>query len=129
MAFVRGMLHGEGLAVAVIAAWVFVAEQDWSWMLLASLFLAPDVSLAGFLLGKRLGAVVYDLAHNYVLAGAFLLAGLWASSDLLLGAGLVLATHVGVDRLMGYGLKIPGEEFKHTHLQALGALRQRAATG
>jgi hypothetical protein len=120
-------LHGEGLAVAAVAAWVFVAEQEWSWALLAVLFLAPDLSLAGFLVGKRAGAIIYDLAHNYVLAGLLTLAGLWSGQDVLLGAGLVLATHVGADRLMGYGLKIPGEEFKHTHLQALGALRQRAA--
>lgn len=37
-----------------------------SWLLLAVLFLAPDLSFPGCLAGPRVGAMAYNLAHSYV---------------------------------------------------------------
>ncbi|MGH9197581.1 MAG: DUF4260 family protein, partial [Acidimicrobiia bacterium] len=58
----------------------------------------------------------YNLVHSY-LAPAALLGGAWGfRAPMLLLAGCVLAAHIGVDRLLGYGLKYPSR-FKDTHLQ------------
>jgi hypothetical protein len=121
MRFARWILHIEGLTMAAGATWLFTGELGWSWILFVALLLVPDVSLLGFLAGNRAGAALYDLAHNYVLAGGMALGGLAAENDVLLGAGLILSAHVGFDRLFGYGLK-GSHGFKHTHLQALGPL-------
>ena len=80
------------------------------------LFLAPDLSMLGYLANPRLGSLVYNLAHTYfvplVLAGI----GLVASSHLCILLALIWAAHIGMDRLLGYGLKYP-TAFKDTHLQ------------
>jgi hypothetical protein len=78
--------------------------------------LAPDVSLAGYLAGPRVGAVTYNLAHTYAfpvaLAAGCLLAG---EPGLPVQIALIWAAHIGIDRVLGLGLKYP-TAFKDTHL-------------
>ena len=61
----RVWLRLEGLAVLALAVF-FYARGGHSWMLLALLFLAPDLSFAAYLVGARAGAVGYNLAHSYL---------------------------------------------------------------
>jgi len=113
---VRHWLRAEGLAAFVVAV-VIYSIGDASWILFAVLFLAPDLSFAGYLAGPRRGAIVYNLAHSYV--GPLLL----TAALLLLNQPLVLAliwvAHIGLDRALGYGLKLP-TGFKDTHLGTIG---------
>ncbi len=117
----RVWLRLEGLAALALAVLVF-QQGGHSWLLLAVLFLAPDLSFAGYLAGPRVGAAVYNAAHSYV--GPAVAAAL----ALLTGRPPVLAciwaAHVGFDRALGYGLKYP-TGFGDTHLGAIG--RRRAA--
>ena len=62
------------------------------------------------------GAVAYNLTHNLVFPVALGSGGVLADSDVATGVALVWLTHIGVDRLLGYGLKYP-TAFKDTHLQ------------
>jgi hypothetical protein len=41
--------------------------------------------------------------------------GWWQSQPLLLALGLIWLAHIGMDRLLGYGLKY-ADHFQHTHL-------------
>ena len=59
----RVLLRSEGAAVA-IAALALYAHADYSWLLLAILVLAPDLSALGFLAGPRVGALAYNAAHT-----------------------------------------------------------------
>ena len=102
--------------VVVIAAVALYFDGDYAvWAFLVFL-LAPDLSFAGYLAGPRVGAVVYDLAHTYAfpvaLAAGCLLAG---ESGLPVQIALIWAAHIGIDRVLGFGLKYP-TEFKDTHL-------------
>jgi hypothetical protein len=119
----RLWLRLEGLAVLALALLVY-RQGGHSWLLLAVLFLAPDLSLAGYLAGPRVGAAVYNVAHSYV--GPVLAAAL----ALLTGRPPVVATiwaaHVGFDRALGYGLKYPGA-FHDTHLGRIGRARPDGA--
>ncbi|HEY0971399.1 MAG TPA: DUF4260 domain-containing protein [Gemmatimonadales bacterium] len=112
----RLWLRLEGAAVLALALVVY-ARGGHTWALLAILFLAPDLSFAGYLAGPRVGATVYNLAHSYV--GPVALAA-WA---VLTGRPPVAATiwfaHVGFDRMLGYGLKYP-TAFSDTHLGRIG---------
>jgi hypothetical protein len=112
---VSRLLRAEGLAV-LVAALALYFDSGYGWLLLVVLALAPDLSMAGYLAGPRVGAIAYDAAHTYVLPVALAVAGVLAGSDLAVQLALIWLAHVGADRLLGYGLKYP-THFKHTHLQ------------
>jgi hypothetical protein len=87
------------------------------WLL--PLLLAPDLSMIGYLRGPRLGAVTYNLVHNWILAAVLLALGWWLPVAGLALAGAIVLAHVGMDRTLGYGLKLP-TDFRDTHLSRIG---------
>jgi len=115
---VRFFLRAEGLAVAVIAA-VLYARTGASWWLFAALWLVPDLSMLGYLAGPCWGARTYNAFHTYVTPATLAVAGLLLHQPLLLPFALIWINHIGVDRLLGYGLKYP-QGFGWTHLGKLG---------
>lgn len=88
-------------------------------LLLIPALLAPDLSMVGYLRGPALGAITYNAVHHLVLALALLGLGAWLAMGWLLLAGAVLLAHVGMDRALGYGLKLP-TDFRDTHLGRIG---------
>lgn len=88
-------------------------------LLLIPALLAPDLSAIGYLAGPRVGAVTYNLAHNWALAVALAFLALVSDQAWLLLAASVIAAHVGWDRALGYGLKLP-TGFRDTHLGRIG---------
>lgn len=125
MSLVRFLLHGEGAAVFLGCVWLYFAEFDYGWLPFVLLLLAPDIGALGFLRGTRVGAACYNATHTYLLSVALALAGVAVDSGLLLGLGLISASHIGMDRMLGYGLKFP-TGFKDTHLQRLGTASARS---
>ena len=93
-----------------------VRDGDHRWWLFALLILAPDLSFLGYLAGPRLGAAAYNLLHNLVLPSHSERRPSLADSDAASPIALIWLAHIGVDRLVGYGLKYP-TSFKDTHLQ------------
>lgn len=87
-------------------------------MKFALLLLAPDPSILGYAGGPRVGAAVYNLFHAYPLPAVLGAFGLLGGSPLGLAVALVWFAHIGMDRMMGYGLKYP-TEFGDTHLGRL----------
>jgi Domain of unknown function (DUF4260) len=121
------LLRLEG-AAALAGATLAYAALGGRWPMFALLFLVPDLSMLGYLLGRRLGAACYNAGHSYL--GPAALAALGASLnahkrasdmplDLLLCFACIWAAHVGFDRLLGYGLKY-GTNFGDTHLGRRG---------
>ena len=97
----------KGGAIAATAAVAFVST-GFAWWWLLALFLVFDLSALGYAWSHRVGAISYNLVHNYtapaVLASTFgvlLLAGI-AAWPLAFIAGCWFF-HVGVDRALGYG--------------------------
>jgi len=115
---VRVVLRLEGLCV-LIAAVVTYSKFGLGWGTFTLFFLAPDVSLLGYLAGPVIGAVSYNLAHSYCGAVACLAVGLFAPEPALLSAGLIWCTHIGFDRALGYGLKY-ANGFGFTYLGLIG---------
>jgi hypothetical protein len=115
------LLRLEGLIVAVATAVLF-ARTGASWWLFA-LWLAPDLSMLGYLAGPCQGARIYNAFHTYVGPGVLALCSLMPGAHTALPLALIWANHIGVDRLLGYGLKY-GDGFGFTHLSRLG--KQRA---
>ena len=95
-----------------------------SWWLYAILFLAPDLSFAGYLAGPKIGAIVYNAAHSTLAPAALMAAGLALAVPPMLSIAMIWLAHIGFDRALGYGLKYSGG-FGFTHLGRIG----RDATG
>ena len=113
----RVWLRLEGLTGLAAGVAIYLAGGG-SLLWILPLFLAVDISMVGYLGGPRLGAVLYDLAHNWAIGLAVLGASVVLASTPLLLAGAILVAHVGLDRLAGYGLKYP-TAFADTHLGSL----------
>jgi Domain of unknown function (DUF4260) len=117
----KRVLQAEGLALLVGA----MVAYHWlgnSWWMFAVLFLAPDLSFLAYLLGPRVGAIVYNTTHSTI--GPFFLAGLswWLGPQILTSIAASVSAiwfaHIGMDRAIGYGLKY-ASGFKDTHLGKL----------
>jgi Domain of unknown function (DUF4260) len=108
------LLRLEGLALFVGALIVYV-DQGYAWWLLVVLFLAPDLSFAGYIAGRRVGAAVYNALHSTVGPVGLAAAGVLSNTDWCVQLALIWLAHIGLDRLLGYGLKYP-TAFKDTHL-------------
>ena len=112
------ILRVESVAIFVGGVLLFL-QLNGNALWLLPLLLAPDVSMAGYLGGPRLGSVTYNLVHNLVTALGLLAVGWFVPIAPLALAGAVLIAHVGMDRALGYGLKLP-TDFKDTHLGRIG---------
>ncbi len=115
----RLLLRLEGLALLVGATGLY-AWLGASWSLYAVLFLAPDMSMLGYLVGPRAGAALYNAAHTTLVPLALMGLAAALGSIGLAAVAAVWAAHVGFDRLLGYGLK-HATAFRDTHLGRLGS--------
>ncbi len=78
--------------------------------------LAPDIAFLAYLVNRTAAPVVYNVLHTYVVPAVCFLAGLRMQHAPLMGVGLIWIAHIGVDRMLGFGLKY-AEGFRVTHLQ------------
>jgi hypothetical protein len=115
---VRSWLRLEGLA-AFVAGLVLYGVGGGEWLLFVPLVLLPDLSALGYLAGPRVGAIAYNSVHSWAPGFIALLAGAWLASAPALLVAAVLLAHVGIDRALGYGLKLPSS-FQDTHLGRIG---------
>ena len=112
-----------GLRVEAVAFLLLVGlayhQSGFSWVLFGVLFLAPDVSMVGYLLDNRRGALIYNIVHNYAAPVAVGMLGHLIRNETLVAVGLIWAAHISMDRAVGYGLKLPSD-FRDTHLGRIG---------
>ena len=118
---IRAWLRVEGLAGFVAGIALFVALGG-PWLLAIPLLLVPDASALGYLRGPRVGAMTYNLVHNWAIGLLVLGIGVWSGIGAVALAGAILIAHVGMDRVAGYGLKLPSS-FQETHLGRIGKNR------
>jgi hypothetical protein len=111
-------LRLEGLAVVVVSA-VLYAHLAASWWLFAALWLVPDLSMLGYLAGPCWGARSYNVVHSYVVPTTLGITSLMLHQPALLPFALIWINHIGLDRMLGYGLKYAAG-FGWTHLGRLG---------
>ena len=96
----------EGAVMLALSILLYGLEGE-SWLLFVVLFLVPDLSMLGYLGGPRIGAVSYNLFHTHAPPGMLAAFGLLAGSSLLVSVALVWFSHIGFDRMVGFGLKYP----------------------
>lgn len=119
----------SGLIAALAVTATIVIEPGLWWFPLA-VFLVFDLSTVGYAHSPAVGAFWYNAIHTYtwpaVLAVIALVTNESSSSlsTWLALIALAWAFHVGVDRMLGYGLKLP-DAFTHTHLGRIGKARTK----
>lgn len=114
----RNLLCIEGFMLMSCAMGLYFRVGG-DWKQLALLFLAPDLSFAGYLGGPRIGAAAYNAMHSTIAPLVLGLAGVALNSHLALTIALIWMAHIGFDRTLGYGLK-HGKGFGFTHLGRIG---------
>jgi hypothetical protein len=114
----RRWLRLEGATLLVASLIGFSATHE-KWWLFPIFVLVPDIAMLGYVRSTRAGAAIYNLAHVTLLPAVLLSLGWGLRSAPLAAIGLIWIAHVGLDRLLGYGLKYD-DHFQHTHLGRLG---------
>ncbi len=109
------LLQGEG-AVLLAGSVIAYGVVGGAWWLFAVLFLAPDLAALGYLINARVGAACYNALHTQVAPVLVLGLGAYAHSPLAVTLALIWLAHIGLDRMVGLGLKYP-TKFQDTHLQ------------
>jgi hypothetical protein len=89
------------LAVALVMYW----DRGESWLLLAVLFLAPDLAFIAAVAGPEAGILAYNLVHTSVGPAILATIGIFANWDLGIVLALIWFAHIALDRAIGYGLK------------------------
>ncbi|WP_116952008.1 DUF4260 family protein [Jiangella endophytica] len=111
------------IVVFAMTGTIVIAPAQW-WFPLAA-FLAFDLSILGYVRSPATGAVWYNAVHTHAWSAVLgVIALVTSTSSPMLSKWLALvafawAVHVGVDRMLGYGLKLP-DAFTHTHLGWIG---------
>lgn len=108
------LLHIEGFVVFFSSIWLY-GHCHFSWILFIVLLFAPDLSMFGYIVNNKVGAIIYNVFHTYTVTILVVVFGVIFSAPLVLAIGLIWTAHIGMDRMFGYGLKYP-TEFKDTHL-------------
>lgn len=127
LGFPRLLLRIEALIVLLLSLYVY-DQLDGGWLQFALLFLVPDLSFLGYLAGVGTGAMIYNVAHTYILPALLALLGFMLHQPQLYFIALIWTAHIGADRLIGYGLKYPAG-FKETHLGRLGSKEPEEIVG
>ena len=111
------LLHIEGLAVLALSIY-FYFHLGFSWVAFAVFLFAPDLSALGYLKSIKVCSIVYNLFHTYTMPIIIMIGGLLLHGDNFLMIGLIWIAHIGMDRMLGYGLKYP-TKFHDTHLNRI----------
>jgi hypothetical protein len=115
---VAAILRAEQVAIFLAGVLAYLALGG-SWLFVIPLLLAIDLSMVGYLASPRVGAITYNAAHNLVVALGALGIGWWANIGWLQLLAVLWVAHIGMDRSLGYGLKLPSD-FRDTHLGRIG---------
>ena len=111
----RWLLHAEGAAILFVTV-ISYAQGHFHWWIYALLFLAPDLFMLGYLVNARIGSAMYNFVHTLTIPLVVLTIALILPAPQIVPYALIWLSHIGFDRMLGYGLKYP-THFKDTHLQ------------
>ncbi len=107
----------EGLVVLAVATTLYFWLQG-STTAYFILLLLPDVGMLGYIKNKSIGALIYNVSHSYILPILFLMLALMWNITVLIPYLLIWFAHIGMDRMIGYGLKY-STGFFHTHMHKI----------
>jgi hypothetical protein len=106
-------------AAVLIASIYFYYHLHFNFLVFILVLFVFDVSMAGYLINKRIGANTYNIFHSLLGPAITVILGASLNNRMLICLSLIWLAHIGLDRALGYGLKkITG--FNETHLGHIG---------
>ena len=115
----KNVLKLEEIAMAAIGIYLLTIYNlnmsIWIWLLL---FFSPDISMLGYIVNAKAGAITYNIFHHKGIAIVITAVGYFMNVEVVLSIGILLFAHSSFDRMMGYGLKY-FSSFNDTHLGKL----------
>ncbi|MDB5207896.1 MAG: hypothetical protein JWR72_2971 [Flavisolibacter sp.] len=117
----KNLLRLEEVGMTAIGIYLLTIYDlniaTWIWFFI---FFSPDVSMLGYLVNSKAGAIAYNFFHHKGIAIACIAIGYFTKVEVLFSIGILLFTHASFDRIVGYGLKY-STGFNDTHLGKLKA--------
>lgn len=110
----QNLLKLEEIGEFLLSVFLF-STLPFSWWLFPLLLFTPDISMAGYAVNNKTGAILYNLFHHRLMAIAWMLVGFYWNMPTIGLIGVILFGHAAMDRIFGFGLKYT-DHFKHTHL-------------
>jgi hypothetical protein len=104
---------------AILLVVFYIAVGNFAWYWLPITFLLFDISMLGYLINNRIGALGYNIGHSLIGPAVLMAIYILTENQATLFISLLWLFHIFVDRAMGYGLKHV-EGFQHTHLGTIG---------
>lgn len=114
---INQMVRIENGFAFVISFYIYM-KLDFPIWLFFVLLLVPDITMIGYAINKKIGAIVYNFGHSFILPLLLALCYLYFSKDYLLIISIIWIAHIFMDRLLGFGLKYQ-DSFNNTHIQRL----------
>src|SRR5437762_9982984 len=114
----RTLIKLEELAMFLFSILIF-SSLSFAWWWFPLLILAPDISMLGYAVNNKAGAICYNFFHHKGIALLVIAVGYYLRDDRWILAGTILFGHSSMDRIFGYGLKF-FQGFKYTHLGEIG---------
>lgn len=115
----KNLIRLEEIALFLFSIFLF-SLLDLRWWWFPALLLVPDLSMAGYTMNTKIGAIVYNVIHHRAVALLLYTIGALTAIQILQLAGIIHFAHSSLDRTFDYGLKY-ADNFKHTHLSDGGA--------
>jgi len=108
----------EELAQFILSIIAF-NQLPFAWWWFPALILLPDISMIGYLINPKIGAILYNIGHHKAIGILIYLIGMYLGNPNITLTGIILFGHSSMDRFFGYGLKYP-DSFHNTHLGTIG---------
>ena len=101
---IKMLVKLEEVGLVLLSFYLFLA-LDYAWWWFPLLFFVPDVSMLGFLINPKVGALTYNFIHHKALSISIYLLGSFTQFPELQLAGLVMLGHSSFDRALGFELQ------------------------
>lgn len=119
------LLQVEGACIFGSTIWAY-SRSGQSWWTFTAALLLPDLGMVGYLANTSLGAVLYNSVHTETPPIILLCTAVARNDKKIMGLALCWLAHIGMDRMLGYGLKY-GTGFSHTHLGFIGEKEEKTS--
>ncbi|HEX4851670.1 MAG TPA: DUF4260 domain-containing protein [Puia sp.] len=114
----KTIIQLEEVAMFGFSIFLFTQLHFSGWWFPA-LILLPDISMLGYTISNKVGAITYNIFHHKGIAISLYILGIGLHDGKIQLAGLILFGHSSMDRALGYGLKYE-KGFQFTHLGEVG---------
>ena len=114
----KKIVHVEYAIAFAFLIFIYMSLDFPIWLFFVLLFV-PDLTMLGYAMGKKVGAMVYNLGHTFIFPLLLALGYLYFKNEYLLLVSIIWIAHICMDRAIGAGLKYQDSSFTNTHIQRL----------